>query len=317
MTQVSGEKSTRRSIFRTALGQAGGLVVSSAALLLGCAALLPAADPPQFTFWSSAQQDELKKKLMTKLDESKGANETFVTAESYSGMMFYREGSAPQGEIHQKRSDFGWVRDGEGAVMVGGKLIDGKVTAPDEVRGTLEGGTKRQLSTGDIFYLPANLPHQFLIEPGKHLNIEMLKIQPQGAADEAHIWTAAELKALDQKLKSKLNGEFKAANENLINTPTTRALLLHREATPLSEIHERAAEFHLVRSGQGFMTVGGELTGVKQGAPGEPRSTSAEGGVKRPVAAGDLIYVPAQTVHWFQHEPGKEFTVLVIKIPVE
>ncbi len=44
---------------------------------------------------------------------------------------------------------------------------------------------------------------------------------------------------------------------------------------------------------------------------------SISGGAKYPVAAGDTLYIPANTVHQFLMEPGQSFTALVIKITLK
>jgi len=44
------------------------------------------------------------------------------------------------------------------------------------------------------------------------------------------------------------------------------------------------------------------------------RGKSIEGGTKYPIAAGDVLYIPANTVHQFLVDPGKSFTAMVIKI---
>ena len=50
-------------------------------------------------------------------------------------------------------------------------------------------------------------------------------------------------------------------------------------------------------------------------APDEVRGKSdREGGIRYPIAAGDVLYIPANTVHQFLVEPGKSFTAMVVKI---
>jgi uncharacterized RmlC-like cupin family protein len=35
------------------------------------------------------------------------------------------------------------------------------------------------MKTGDTLYVPANIPHQFLIDSGKHFNAHVIKITPK------------------------------------------------------------------------------------------------------------------------------------------
>jgi hypothetical protein len=43
-------------------------------------------------------------------------------------------------------------------------------TSPTEVRGTsIRNGVERKVSAADVINMPADLPHQFLLEPGKQI----------------------------------------------------------------------------------------------------------------------------------------------------
>jgi mannose-6-phosphate isomerase-like protein (cupin superfamily) len=96
-----------------------------------------------------------------------------------SANLIYREGDSGS-EIHEKVADFIFVHEGEGAILIGGKMIGGQPSAPDEIRGTsLEGGMRYPLSTGDSIYVPANMPHQFFVEKGKHFVITIVKVPPK------------------------------------------------------------------------------------------------------------------------------------------
>jgi len=65
-------------------------------------------------------------------------------------------------EVHEKDTDILYVLKGSATLVTGGKLVDGKVTATDEVRGArIEGGETRQLVPGDVLVVPAGTPHWF------------------------------------------------------------------------------------------------------------------------------------------------------------
>ena len=96
-----------------------------------------------------------------------------------SASVIYRTGPS-QSEVHQKLADFIFIREGEGSILVGGKMIGGKTTAQDELRGdSIEGGTRYPVAAGDTLYIPANTPHQFFVEEGKHWVITIVKITPK------------------------------------------------------------------------------------------------------------------------------------------
>jgi glc operon protein GlcG len=65
-------------------------------------------------------------------------------------------------EVHEYETDVVYVLDGEATFVTGGTLVDGKVTAPGEIRGTrIEGGTVQQLAPGDVVVVPRGTPHWF------------------------------------------------------------------------------------------------------------------------------------------------------------
>jgi mannose-6-phosphate isomerase-like protein (cupin superfamily) len=67
-----------------------------------------------------------------------------------------------QVEVHQKETDTFYVLDGEATFVTGGKMIGGKVTGPNQLRGTsIEGGETHHLKKGDFISVPAGMPHWF------------------------------------------------------------------------------------------------------------------------------------------------------------
>lgn len=75
--------------------------------------------------------------------------------------MSRREGPG-QSEIHATETDVFYVIEGSGTFVTGGKIVGGKTTAPDQIRGTgIEGGQTRTLSAGDVIIIPKGTPHWF------------------------------------------------------------------------------------------------------------------------------------------------------------
>ena len=63
-------------------------------------------------------------------------------------------------EIHAKTNHIFIIVDGEGTFVTGGKLINSRATAPDQIRGDgIEGGETHHLRKGDVITVPANTPH--------------------------------------------------------------------------------------------------------------------------------------------------------------
>jgi mannose-6-phosphate isomerase-like protein (cupin superfamily) len=49
-----------------------------------------------------------------------------------------------------------------------------------EIRGvSIEGGKNYPIAAGDSIYIPVNVPHQFLVEPGQHFTVTIVKIAPR------------------------------------------------------------------------------------------------------------------------------------------
>jgi mannose-6-phosphate isomerase-like protein (cupin superfamily) len=135
-----------------------------------------AADSDKPLFWSAAQNKDLDKKATAKLnDERHLGTERLLD----SAFVAFRNGNG-EAELHVKQADLLLFRSGSGTVLVGGEMIEGKPTGPDEVRGkSIKGGTKYPVAAGDTLYVPANTVHQFLVEPGQSFTAMVIKITPK------------------------------------------------------------------------------------------------------------------------------------------
>jgi len=284
--------------------------------MLLCMALLRAGDKPEYGFWSASQLSALEKKLNTSIDSTKGSHEDIMpTMHSYF-MMFHRQGTAPKAELHEKYGDFGYVRSGEGLIVTGGNFMDGTRTAPNEMRGTLQGGTRHPLAAGDAFYIPANMPHQIVVDPGKHFTVEMLKVERKDGftdvPDFILIDKAHQMKS-EAMLKTKMN-KFYMANEDFIKNENIEMHLNHKEGTAESEIHEHFAEFQIILTGEGAMMLGGKVVNAKTTSPDEIRGTALEGAVTQPLTPGDMLYIPPKTPHHTIVDRTKFQDKLIVKV---
>jgi mannose-6-phosphate isomerase-like protein (cupin superfamily) len=65
-------------------------------------------------------------------------------------------------EMHDNTNHVFIIADGEAEFVTGGKIVDPKVTAPGQTRGTgIEGGVSHHLTKGDVITIPAKTPHQW------------------------------------------------------------------------------------------------------------------------------------------------------------
>lgn len=146
--------------------------------LLVVASLVPlwAADPTASVYWSADQTKQLDKTAASRLSKDAGLGTSRLMD---SAFILYREGNS-RAEIHTELADFIFFREGEGAVIVGGKIVNGKPSGPGEIRGdSIDGGAKYPVKAGDTIYVPKGAPHQFWLEPGQHFTATIVKVTPK------------------------------------------------------------------------------------------------------------------------------------------
>ena len=145
-----------------------------ALLLAGFA--LPAGDPPGFYLWKSAELKGFAKTLAPKMSAKKVASETIASHGNYSFMVAHREGPG-EAEYHATQADIFVVQSGEATLIVGGQLVDGKTTAPNEMRApAIKGGEEKKLAAGDVVTIPAKVAHQVKPDAGKPFTYFVVKV---------------------------------------------------------------------------------------------------------------------------------------------
>jgi glc operon protein GlcG len=74
-------------------------------------------------------------------------------------------------EVHIDDTDIFIVADGAATLVTGGTIVDGKTTAPGEIRGSsIRDGVSRRIAKGDVMIIPNGLPHQITAVEGTFLN---------------------------------------------------------------------------------------------------------------------------------------------------
>ena len=69
---------------------------------------------------------------------------------------------AGQVEVHDKETDVLYILEGEATFVFGGQMVGGKTTRPDQWLGTdITGGETHHVVKGDVFVIPAGVPHWF------------------------------------------------------------------------------------------------------------------------------------------------------------
>jgi mannose-6-phosphate isomerase-like protein (cupin superfamily) len=137
-----------------------------------------AADPAGFVIWSVADLKGVETKLAAKIDGQKFASQHLEKFGNHYTMLAYRQGNG-SAELHETEADLFVVESGTARLLVGGKIVNPKTTAPHEIRGTsIQGGEEKPLMVGDIVHIPANVPHQLLLT-SKEFSYFVLKVQGQ------------------------------------------------------------------------------------------------------------------------------------------
>jgi mannose-6-phosphate isomerase-like protein (cupin superfamily) len=140
--------------------------------LLLLTTLVFAADPDGFAMYKAS--DIQARARAAKLDENKAGADRVANWGNHSLLIVRREGDGAA-ELHNTQVDMITVVSGEGTLVVGGTMVDGKTTAPNEIRGkSINGGTRHPMAAGDVFHIPAGMPHQMLVP--KSLVIQVVKV---------------------------------------------------------------------------------------------------------------------------------------------
>jgi mannose-6-phosphate isomerase-like protein (cupin superfamily) len=151
------------------------LVVTLCAALFLVVAPVQAADPVVPIHWSAEKTREIMRDVATRVNKENGQS-----PQRFGDSMFlmHREKSSGA-EAHTESADFIVINDGAGTILIGGKILNGKLDRPGEIRGdAIEGGTPYQVKAGDTLYVPKAMPHQFQVQPGSHMVYTVVKVTP-------------------------------------------------------------------------------------------------------------------------------------------
>jgi len=134
---------------------------------------------------TSATVDHYSSSDLTAIkDKLTAAHQTFKSEQlkQYKGhytMVAHREGTGSS-EVHEHEADLFVIEDGEGTLVIGGKLVNSHVEKPGELRGTsVSGGDKMHFGPGDVIHIPAGIPHQMLLEKGQQVTYFVMKVSGQ------------------------------------------------------------------------------------------------------------------------------------------
>ena len=147
------------------------------AALVSTAPLLAQTVPPTQTLDHTAL-DAKAKELLTKAPGTLAgvASEILLTRPDGNIQMAVRVKSG-QGEWHHDDADVLIGVEGSGEIIIGGEIVNGKQTAPGEIRGdSVSGGTKQPFRAGDFIRIEPQVAHQVILAPGTTVRYMAVKI---------------------------------------------------------------------------------------------------------------------------------------------
>ena len=137
-----------------------------------------AAVPAGYEHWTAEQFRAHEKKLHQAMKDGL-ASETIGNWGNHLLLKTRRESSSGRAELHAKQADLIIVQSGHATIIIGGKILNGQTTAPNEIRGTsIEGGERQALKAGDVVHVPIRTPHQ-VIDTSEAFDYIVLKVDSQ------------------------------------------------------------------------------------------------------------------------------------------
>ena len=147
-----------------------------AIFLLAAGFALPAGDPVGFYQWKGSDLKAMAANLAPKLSAAGQASESYAKLANYSFAAVLRRVSGGV-ELHKTNIDVFVVESGEATLIVGGTIPDAQEAAPNEIKGTsISGGVEKKIGAGDVITIPAGMPHQVKLDPGKEIAYMAIKI---------------------------------------------------------------------------------------------------------------------------------------------
>jgi mannose-6-phosphate isomerase-like protein (cupin superfamily) len=128
-------------------------------------------------------------------------------------------------------------------------------------------------------------------------------------------WTADSLRQIDQTLKVEAGkNAHHVAVQRLGDFPNDLFMLSRREADGIVEWHETQADIFFVQSGSATLLVGGTMVGGETVEPHEKRNGSIQGGIRRKLAAGDVVRIAPKVPHQLLLDGAPNFSYFVVKV---
>ena len=289
-------------------------------------ATIPQADPPGFIMWDASELEERSSALGTRIGPDGSARETLADYGNPSGahrFRFIRRDEDGRPEQHDDIDDVVYIQSGEGTVLVGGEMLG----RTGDVGTAITGGARYPVAAGDVLRIPAGTPHAYLVPDGGHITYVLVRVPafvgevvavPDGPAPELDppgfgMWRSPELEERNATLATRLRADD-SARETLADYgaggSSHRFRFIRRDGSGRPELHDDIIDVVFVQSGGGTLLVGGEMIGRSNAA-----GSTIDGGSQYPVAAGDVLHIPARVPHAYLVSDGGHITYVLVRVP--
>jgi mannose-6-phosphate isomerase-like protein (cupin superfamily) len=158
----------------------------STPLLLLCAFLIPQlgstlqeAVPQGVELWTSKSVSPQMAEMVAEApsDPHQFAVRQLADYPNDAFLLVHRAADGPV-EWHETQVDVFFVQSGSATLVVGGKLVNGETVGPHEKRnGSIVGGVRHHLGSGDIVRIPPRVPHQVLLDGSGAFDYFVVKIK--------------------------------------------------------------------------------------------------------------------------------------------
>jgi mannose-6-phosphate isomerase-like protein (cupin superfamily) len=126
--------------------------------------------------WKHGALEAMQGKLSHELDEERSASEVLGEYGNHHVEIAHRQATGGA-ELHETQNDVFFIVSGEATLVLGGKLVEAKMTEPHEFEGkSIVGGSETKLAGGDVVHIPFNVPHQFVVAKGQQIMYFVVKI---------------------------------------------------------------------------------------------------------------------------------------------
>ena len=131
--------------------------------------------------------------------------------------------------------------------------------------------------------------------------------------DKSTVFPAADVKDAITQLVPQAQSSG-SSGSTLATTGNLALKLSVRTSSGGSEIHAHFDDLMIVEQGSATLISGGTVVGGTTSADGETHGSGIDGGIRKTIAVGDVVIVPAGQPHQLLIAPGTVYAAMVAKI---